>query len=212
MPLPRLTARSETGRIYVVRHGETEWSLTGQHTGRTDIALTAHGKDEALALAPELASVRFAHVLTSPARRARKTCALAGLAAAAEIEPDLAEWDYGDYEGKLSADIIRERPDWSAYRDGCPGGESAAEVSGRVDRVIARLRGLEGDVAVFSHGQFGCCLGARWIGLPVVEAQHLELAPASISVLGWNPSHPRVAVIVRWNSTPRAPETAAYLI
>ena len=142
-------------------------------------------------------------MLTSPARRARRTCALAGLIGEAEVEPDLAEWDYGDYEGKLSADIQRERPGWSAYRDGCPGGETASEVSNRADRVIARLRALDGVVAVFSHGQFGCCLAARWIDLPIVEARHLQLDPASVSVLGWNPTHPGLAVIARWNASPR---------
>lgn len=202
MPLTEPSARPGTNRVYFIRHGETAWSLTGQHTGRTDLALTPHGEDEALALAPDLAGIRFSHVLTSPAGRARRTCALAGLADEAEVVPDLAEWDYGDYEGKLSADILAGRPGWSAYRDGCPGGESASDVSDRVDGIIARLRALDGDVAVFSHGQFGCCLGARWIGLSIGEARHFELAPASVSVLGWNSNHPGLAVIARWNASP----------
>lgn len=191
MPLLGPPARSGVNRVYLVRHGETAWSLTGRHTGRTDLDLTPHGEDEARALAPDLAKVRFAHVLTSPARRARRTCALAGLAAVAEVEPDLAEWDYGDYEGKLSADIQMERPGWSAYRDGCPGGETTPEVSDRADRVVARLRSLEGDVAVLSHGQFGCCVAAWWIGLLIVEGSHLQLDPASVSILGWGPEPPR---------------------
>ncbi len=202
MPQLEPSAHRASVRIHFVRHGETDWSLSGRHTGRTDIALTAHGEDEALALAPELGAVRFAHVFTSSASRARRTCALAGLAAMAEILPDLAEWDYGDYEGRLSADIVEDSPDWSVYRDGCPGGESPSDVSGRADRVIARLRTLNGDVALFSHGQFGCCLAARWIGLPVLEAQHFQLDPASVSILGWNPKRPGLAVIARWNAQP----------
>ncbi|NEU14607.1 histidine phosphatase family protein [Methylobacterium sp. BTF04] len=201
MPLHEPPAGPGTGRIYLVRHGETDWSLTGQHTGRTDLALTAHGEEQALALAPALAPIRFARAFTSPARRAQRTCSLAGLGASAEIEPDLAEWDYGDYEGKRSMDIVQGRPGWSVYRDGCPGGEIPPEVSARADRVIARLRTLDGNVAVFSHGQFGCSLGARWIGLPIVDAQHFELAPASISILGWNPNHAGLAVIARWNGS-----------
>ena len=202
MPQPEPPALFGTSRIYFVRHGETAWSLTGQHTGRTDLALTPHGEDEARALAPDLATVRFAHVLISPLKRARRTCELAGLVAKAEVEPDLVEWDYGDYEGRLSADIQAERPGWDAYRDGCPGGETASGVSDRADRVVARLRALDGNVAVFSHGQFGCCLGTRWIGLAIVEARHLQLDPASVSVLGWNPSHPGLAVIAGWNASP----------
>ena len=186
--------------LYLVRHGETEWSLSGRHTGRTDMVLTERGKREARELARRLRDIRFAHVLTSPRQRAQQTCRLAGLGAAAEIEPDLAEWDYGDYEGKRSTDIRKVRAGWNIFRDGCPGGETPAQVSDRADRLIARLRALEGNVALFSHGQFGCVLAARWIGLPPVEAQHFALGPASLSILGFGFHHPEVAVIAMWNA------------
>jgi probable phosphoglycerate mutase len=190
--------------LTLIRHGQTEWSLSGRHTGRTDIGLTERGEDEARALVPALAAMRFDHVLTSPARRARRTCALSGLGASADVEPDLAEWDYGAYEGRCSADIRLDRPGWNVYRDGCPGGEDAEQVSERADRLIARLAALGGAIALFSHGQFGCSLGARWIGLTVSQGQHFLLGTASISVLGVNPSHPDIRVIAGWNSVPGA--------
>jgi broad specificity phosphatase PhoE len=186
--------------LYLVRHGETEWSLSGRHTGRTDIALTERGEDEATGLAPRLRDIRFAHVLTSPLQRARRTCELAGLGAAAEIDADLAEWDYGDYEGQRSVDIRKQRAGWNIFRDGCPHGEMPTQVSGRADRLIARLRTLDGNVALFSHGQFGCVLAARWIGLPLIEAQHFALGPASLSILGFDPHHPEAAIIALWNA------------
>jgi broad specificity phosphatase PhoE len=189
-------------RIYLIRHGETEWSLSGQHTGRTDIPLTAHGEDEARDLGPSLQHIRFAHVLSSPRQRARRTCELAGLGQAAAIEPDLAEWDYGDYEGRRSRDIRELRPDWNIFRDGCPDGESPADVSDRADRLIARLRGLDGTVALFSHGHFSCALAARWIGQPVIVGQHFWLATASLSILAYAPSHPDVPVMALWNFAP----------
>jgi broad specificity phosphatase PhoE len=188
-------------RLYLIRHGETEWSLSGQHTGRTEIALTAHGEDMARALGQRLRKVEFASVLTSPRLRAQRTCELAGLGQKAEIEPDLAEWDYGDYEGKRSADIRKERPGWMVFRDGCPNGETPSQVSDRADRLIARLGTLEGNVALFSHGHFGCVLATRWIGLPIVEGQHFSLDPASLGILGYAPSHPDVRVIALWNAT-----------
>jgi broad specificity phosphatase PhoE len=189
-------------RIYLIRHGETAWSLTGQHTGKTDIALTQHGEEQAFALAPVLGAIEFSHVLTSPAVRALRTCKLAGFAAQAVTSADLAEWDYGDYEGKRSSDIHQFRPDWNVFQDGCPGGESVRDVTARADRVIASLRRLSGNVLLFSHGQFGRSLAARWIGLAIVEAQHLQIDPASISVLAHDPAHPEMAVIARWNDTP----------
>jgi broad specificity phosphatase PhoE len=188
-------------RVYLVRHGETAWSLTGQHTGRTDIGLTQHGEVQALALAPALSAIDFARVLTSPAARARRTCELAGFASQAGFDADLVELDYGDYEGKLSSDIRQHRPDWNVFQDGSPGGESVRDVSARADRVVASLRALSGNVLLFSHGQFGCSLAARWIGLAVVEARHLQFDPASISVLAYNPVHPELPVLVRWNCT-----------
>jgi probable phosphoglycerate mutase len=135
--------------LYLIRHGQTAWSLSGQHTGRTDIPLTTHGEDEARGLMPWLARVRFSRVLTSPRQRAKRTCELAGLGQRAEIEPDLAEWDYGDYEGKLSSNIRIVRPDWNAFRDGCPGGEMPAQISARADGLIATLCTMDGNVAPF---------------------------------------------------------------
>jgi broad specificity phosphatase PhoE len=188
--------------LYLVRHGQTEWSLSGQHTGRTDIPLTARGEAEARALVPWLKQVQFGLVLTSPRQRARRTCELVGLGREAEIEPDLAEWDYGSYEGKLSSDIRQERPGWNVFRDGCPHGETPAEVSDRADRLIARLCTMNGNVALFSHGEFGLALAARWIGLPVAEGQHFLLGTASLNILSHNPAHSEVRVIALWNATP----------
>ena len=157
--------------LYLVRHGETAWSLSGQHTGRTDIPLTEQGEGDARELAERLRGVSFSRVFTSPLKRARRTCELAALNKVAEIEPDLAEWDYGDYEGQRATEIRKVRPDWNVFRDGCPRGESSAQVSKRADRLIARLRTLEGDLAIFSHGHFGRVLAARWIGLPLEHDQ-----------------------------------------
>jgi len=189
-------------RLFTFRHGETLWSLAGRHTGVTDLALTARGEAQARALRPWTDGISFSHVLTSPRLRARATCELAGLGAQAQVEPDLAEWDYGDYEGRRSQDIRQERPGWTLFRDGCPKGESPAAITARIDRLFARLRTLSGDIALFSHGQFGAAFGARWIGLPVLEAQHLELGPASMSVLGWDHDHPDIPVLALWNAAP----------
>jgi probable phosphoglycerate mutase len=188
--------------LYFIRHGQTEWSLSGRHTGRTDISLTAHDEDEARGLMPWLARIRFSRVLTSPRQRARRTCELAGLGQRPEIEPDLAEWDYGDYEGKLSSHIRMGRPDWNAFRDGCPNGEMPAQVSARADRLIGHLCTMDGNVALFSHGEFGLVLVARWIGMPVIEGQHFLLGTASLSILRYNPAHPEVQAIALWNATP----------
>lgn len=187
-------------QFYFIRHGQTEWSLSGQHTGRTDLALTTQGEEEARELGPRLRAIRFCRVLTSPLLRARRTCELAGLAPKADIEPDLAKWDYGDYEGMRSVDIRHEHPGWNVFRDGRPGGETSEAIRGRADRLIGRLGALRGNVALFFHGQFGCVLAARWIGLPVLAGQHFALRPASLSVLGHEESHPDVRVIALWNS------------
>jgi probable phosphoglycerate mutase len=187
-------------QLYLIRHGETAWSITGQHTGGTDIALTPHGEDEARELASRLAKVQFTRILTSPLRRARQTCELAGFGAAGDIDPDLVEWNYGDYEGKRTVDIHQDRPGWNVWRDGCPHGETPANISDRADRLLARLREASGNVALFTHGQFGSVLAARWIGLAVIEAQHLALGPASISILAHEAGHPKVAVIALWNA------------
>jgi probable phosphoglycerate mutase len=188
--------------LYLVRHGETEWSLSGQHTGRTDIPLTAHGEDQARELLPWLRNIHFDHVFTSPRQRARRTCALAGLGDRAEIEPDLKEWDYGDYEGKRSFDIRKQRPGWNAFRDGCPGGEMPAQIAARADRLIARLCTMDGKVALFSHGEFGLALAARWIGLPVIDGEHFLLCTATLDILSFNPAHPEIRVIALWNASP----------
>ena len=187
-------------QLYFIRHGETAWSLSGQHTGRTDIPLTAHGEDQARGLVPSLQRVQFAHVFTSPRQRAQRTCELAGLASAAEIEPDIAEWDYGDYEGLRSVDIRKERLGWSIFRDGCPGGESPKHISDRADAFITKLIALKANIAMFSHGHFGCVLAARWIGLPVLNAQHFSLNPASIGILSNSPSNADMRVIALWNA------------
>jgi probable phosphoglycerate mutase len=192
--------RPASPRLFYFRHGETQWSLSGQHTGVTDIPLTPHGEAQALALRPWVEAVSFSHVLTSPRLRAVATCELAGLGRRSEIEPDLAEWNYGDYEGRRSVDIDKERPGWNIFRDGCPKGESPSEIGKRADRLIARLRTMDGDVALFSHGHFGAVLGARWIGLEVIEGQHFSVAPASMGVLGLDRSHHYTPVIVLWNA------------
>jgi probable phosphoglycerate mutase len=191
---------SEALRLFLVRHGETAWSITGQHTGLTDIALTAHGEEEARALAPRLGAVSFARILTSPLRRAQQTCELAGLDAEAQVEPDLMEWNYGDYEGQRTTDIQRTRAGWNVWRDGCPHGESPANIEARADRLLGHLRTLIGNIALFSHGQFGAALAARWIELAVREAQHLALGPASLSILEYECGHPSVPVIALWNA------------
>lgn len=189
-------------QIYFVRHGETAWSLSGQHTGNTDIALTKHGQQEARALRPWLQKISFSRVITSPRQRARVTCELAGLDIHAAIEPDLAEWNYGDYEGQRSSDIHKHRPGWIIFRDGCPNGESSEAISERADRLITRLTTIDGNIALFSHGHFGAVLASRWIGLKVLEGQHLMLGPASLSILKCSPSYPEVRVISLWNACP----------
>lgn len=191
-------------QVYLIRHGETAWSLSGQHTGRSDIPLTAHGEAQASQLLPRLAPIEFSRVFVSPRLRARQTCELAGLAQYSEIDQDLAEWDFGDYEGRLLADILATRPGWNAWRDGSPGGELPAEVSRRVDRLIERLHTLAGKVALFAHGQLGASLAARWIGLPVIDGRHFVLHTASLSILGSDAKRPDVQVIDLWNDTAHA--------
>jgi len=188
--------------LYLIRHGQTAWSLSGQHTGVTDIPLTAYGEDEVRALVPWLRDIAFAHVLTSPLLRARQTCILAGLADSVVIEPDLTEWNYGQYEGLRTVDIRRDRPDWAIFRDGAPGGESPEQTGARADRLIGRLSALSGNIALFTHGQFACSLATRWIGLDIVEGAHLALNTATLSILGHNPSTVGLRVIGLWNAAP----------
>lgn len=187
-------------RLYLIRHGETRWSLSGQHTGRTDIELTPNGENQARGLGPLLSKVEFAQVLSSPLLRARQTCDLSGLGPRARVEPDLAEWDYGDYEGQRSIDIRQLRPGWSLWDDGCPNGEAPADVCARADRLIASLRTSAGSIALFTHAQFAATLAARWIGLALREGRHFPLDPASISILGRRLDEPYDATMLRWNS------------
>jgi probable phosphoglycerate mutase len=183
--------------IVLVRHAETEWSRDGRHTGRSDLPLTDAGREQARALAPALARRDFELVLVSPARRARETCELCGLAAGAQLREELWEWDYGDYEGATTAQIQAQRPGWNLWRDGCPGGERAADVGARADRVIAELASCTGDVAVFSHGHMLRVLGARWIELDPACGGRLGLSTAAVCVLGHEHT---TAVLVRWNA------------
>ncbi|WP_213877092.1 histidine phosphatase family protein [Pseudomonas sp. dw_358] len=189
-------------RLYLVRHGQTEWSLTGQHTGRTDIPLTTQGEDEARTLVPLLRNVEFSHVFSSPLQRARQTSELAGLGDAVEVLPALAEWAYGAYEGLRSAEIRQQRPGWNIFRDGCPDGESPEQITARIDQLIAHLLTLSGNVALFAHGHIGGVLATRWLGQPLTETGHFPLATASLSVLGLDPKHSNVPIICAWNLTP----------
>ena len=173
-------------QVYLVRHGETAWSISGQHTGRTDIRLTKQGERAAQELSARLKDLSFAKVFTSPLQRARQTSDLAGFGASAEADPDLMEWDYGNYEGRRTVDIRAERPGWRLFEDGCPGGETLLEMAMRADRVIARVRALESDVLVFAHREILRILIVRWIALPALEARHLDIATASVSTLGYD--------------------------
>lgn len=193
------TLPSKTLHLHLFRHGETEWSITGQHTGQTDLPLTAQGEEEARNLGKTLNQISFSQVLTSPLERARMTCELVDLEPAVEIDEDLSEWDYGDYEGKTSTEILKHRMDWNVFQDGCPHGESPEQITERADRLIARLRMLDGDVAIFTHGHFGSALAARWIGLALAAGQHFPLGTASHSILGYDSHHPKISVLEQWN-------------
>jgi broad specificity phosphatase PhoE len=191
---------AKTGHDAVlVRHGQTEWSLNGRHTGTSDIPLTAEGRAEAQAAGRRIADRSFALVLCSPLSRAIETCRLAGHGDAAQIREELREWDYGDYEGLTSAQIRDERPDWYLFRDGCPNGETADQVGARVDRVIAEIRGVDGDAAVFGHGHCLRVLAARWLGFAAEDGGRLALSTATIGTLGYE--HERPALWL-WNETP----------
>ena len=190
----------ELPMIYLARHGETAWSLTCQHTDLTDLPLTEQGEISALRLRDRLRGLKFARALTSPLRRARQTCGLAGFGFWAEPDPDLVEWDYGEYEGRRSDEIRAERPDWQLFRDGCPGGESPQQVAPRADRVRDRLHGLPGDVLLFSSGHFLRVLAARWTGIKTFDARSLMLSTASLSALGYENSLARPTIRL-WNET-----------
>ena len=184
-------------RVLLIRHGETEWSLSGQHTGRTDIPLTANGERMAAQVGRALADRRFALILTSPLRRAMQTCQLAGFGELAQVRNDLEEWDYGAYEGLTTPQIWAQRPGWSLWRDGCPHGEDAAQVGARADRVIDEARAAEGDVALFAHGHILRVLAARWLGSPPTDGRLYVLATGTVSTLGYERDQ---AAMLAWNN------------
>jgi broad specificity phosphatase PhoE len=186
--------------VYLARHGETAWTLTGQHTGLTDLPLTERGERNARRLEERLRGVTFAKVFTSPLQRATRTCELAGFGALAEIDRDLLEWNYGEYEGRLTTDIHRERPDWQLFRDGCPGGESPNQIGARADRAVKRVRAIDGDVLVFSSGHFLRVFAARWLGLDAAFGRYFVLSTASLSALCYE--HNRSQPVIRlWDDT-----------
>ena len=202
--LSTATADSRLGNtlsiVCLARHGETAWSLSGQHTGLTDLALTQRGEQNARELGNRLRARTFAQVFTSPLQRASRTCDLAGFGAVAAVDRDLVEWNYGQYEGLRTAEILALNPDWHLFRDGCPGGESPSEIGTRADRVISRMRAVRGDVLVFSSGHFLRVLAARWLGAEVNAGRHLVLGTVSLSELGYehDVSEPVIRV---WNDT-----------
>ncbi len=187
--------------VYLARHGETAWTISGQHTGLTDLPLTERGERTARRLGERLKGLTFDLVLTSPLQRAARTCELAGFKSAAEVDKDLVEWDYGQYEGRRTADILAERPGWELFRDGCPGGESPQQVSVRADRVVKRVREVDGDVLIFTSGHVMRVLAVRWLGLePSVNCKFFMLSTASLSALGYE--HNRSRPVIRlWNET-----------
>jgi len=191
---------NELPSIYLARHGETAWSLSGQHTGLTDLPLTERGEQNARALGQRLNGLNFVRVFTSPLQRARRTCELAGFGTAADVEPDLLEWNYGQYEGRRTAEIHAERPDWQLFRDGCPGGESPDKVGARANHVVGRMRAVEGNVLLFSSGHFLRVLAARWLGLEPAAGRFFLLSTASLSALGYE--HNRSQPVIRlWDDT-----------
>jgi broad specificity phosphatase PhoE len=194
------SSMSDFPSIYLARHGETAWSLTGQHTGLADLPLTERGEQNARALGERLRSFGVAKVFSSPLQRAARTCEIAGFGSVAEKDPDLVEWDYGKYEGRRTVEILANNPGWQLFRDGCPGGETPVQIGARADRVLARSRAVKGDVLVFSSGHFLRVLAARWLGLEPAGGRFFTLSTASLSVLGFenNLSQP---VIRLWNDT-----------
>jgi broad specificity phosphatase PhoE len=181
--------------VYLVRHGETEWSLSGQHTGLTDLPLTESGEEQARRLRPRLTTTVFAKVFSSPLQRAMRTCQLSGYGSAVESDSDLIEWNYGDYEGKTRPQILAQRPGWLIFRDGCPNGESPKDVGTRADRVVSRIGEVNGNVLVFSSGHFLRVLMARWLGLEPSGGRYFKLGTATLSVVGYDHSNPAEPVI-----------------
>jgi probable phosphoglycerate mutase len=191
-------------QLWLARHGETQWSRSGRHTGRTDVALTAHGKKQAAALGARLRDLRFALVLASPLARARRTAELAGFGAALELDDDLVELDYGAYEGRTSEEIRHERPDWDLWRDGCPGGETIADAARRAERVLTRTRAADGPVLLVGHGHMTRALTACALGLDPATGRHLALDPATLSILGAERTTPAIRL---WNDAGHLPPT-----
>ena len=198
-----------TLNLYLIRHGQTEWSESGKHTGQTDLPLTSAGEIQAQQLDVILEGIEFTAILTSPLQRASRTCELTCLGHRGHVEPNLTEWNYGEYEGLTSDEIEKRRPEWKLFRDGAPGGESPFEVAQRADRLIMSLKTLTGNVALFSHGHFICALATRWIGLPIIEGAHLEVSTSSVSILGYAAHHSEVPVISGWNRVIRNTTTTA---
>jgi broad specificity phosphatase PhoE len=193
--------------VYLARHGETAWTITRQHTGTTDLPLTSNGERNSIRLGNRLEGLAFAKVLTSPLQRTRRTCELAGFGSVAEIDPYLVEWNYGEYEGRLTADIRAERPEWQLFRDGCPGGESPLQVKTRADQAISRIRKVTGNVLVFSSGHFLRVFAARWVGIePPVNSMLLLLNPSSLSAVGYDDELARPAIRL-WNDYHHVHET-----
>jgi broad specificity phosphatase PhoE len=188
---------NEDQKVYLLRHGETEWSLNGQHTGVTDIPLTENGRAIARLLQPILAKETFALVLTSPLQRSRETCAITGLGKVAAVEPELIEWNYGEYEGLTTNQIRLTRPGWSIFREGAPGGETPEQIGARADRVLAKIRATGGNIALFGHGHFSRVLAARWINLPASYGENFLLDTATLSVLGYYRESPAFKI---WNA------------
>jgi broad specificity phosphatase PhoE len=186
--------------IYLARHGETAWTVSGQHTGRTDLPLIESGERNARALGTRMRGLAFAKIFTSPLQRAARTCELAGFGSTAERDPDLMEWDYGQYEGRRTAEIHVERPEWQLFRDGCPGGESPAEIGARADRVVNRVRGVRGDVLLFSSGHFLRVLAARWLGLEPAGGRYFLLGTTALCVLSYEHNLAEPAIRL-WNDT-----------
>ena len=192
--------RAKLPVIYLARHAETAWNLTGQHTGLTDLPLTSVGESNAGKLGDALQSVKFTRVFSSPLRRAWRTCELAGFRSSVEVIPDLVEWDYGEYEGRRTGEIHKQRPDWQLFRDGCPSGESPQQVAARADRVVDLVRSVSGNVLLFSSGHFLRMLAARWTGMDMIGARSLTLSNASLSVLGYENGLAQPAIRL-WNDT-----------
>jgi broad specificity phosphatase PhoE len=192
-------------QVFLIRHGETPWSLSGQHTGNTDMALTERGERQAAMLGERLRSQHFSAVLTSPLQRARRTCELAGFGGVAQIDEGLREWNYGEYEGLTSVQIRARSANWEVFRDGCPGGESPQQMQSRVDGVVARLRALTGSVAVFSHGHCLRSLAVRWIELPILNGRNFALAAGAVSRLGYEHHRLEEPSIQLWNAATDVP-------